>query len=744
MARPIEWQYASHDLNVLLSGQPSNNDQSIKDSEQDFKFLLDSDGLYIVSERAIFPGEWSSPGPTTTLPSKKGVIAVRSSSSSRGLASSGSHAPILCTLPSHLLNSTSIILSQEHPALVAVTTTPTSQTLSCINTGQPILTLEIPLLPASRDTSPSESPDQSRGISPSRPEPQLVTLHRAALVDKSQYDQLKSSPAYSTTFKILVDGPGFLPPRFDPSAIAPPTPQVGAVSHQASSHGQHQHNIFNSPALQRALLSPLLSPQRRAASQGSDISVPPLSLGISRARAPSLSGPSSGANQEPTTSGSSSSANSRRPSASNGPIGARSQSSSRPPRGLSSLNPALSPSTHATAASSPSINTITGTGGTAGGAGGSDSAVRPSLEAILGTAVSARAKQTAEDILALRRAHDTFVKRTKLELEVLQTRISDAAFMAATGGTGSGAGPSGLVVKGFGTQAHGQGLNGRGVNSENSSKSPSGLRRTGGGHADASGIGSREPSQERDPSEERGRSARPGPGLTARNSEKDETVSQQIREEDERQEEERGRSLSRTRRDSETGTGGRSVSKNKNGGATSSSRSRIKSVVQASKEREAAAATAATGASGSSLGNSDGANTTSTAVKTPLPASLPSAGQSIPASLDDSEQFDPVAATINKDVPPSGDRARTARGGHGSSAGEAVASPIFVPSSHMLVAIPESDELSLPPSESRTPEIAPSPKGKTGRSDEDSEEGKHRTCSALLCDEIKVNTLDDL
>lgn len=498
------------------------------------------------------------------------------------------------------------------------------------------MTLDVPLLPP-EPSSPSTSADTSpsRSATPSA-EPQIVTLH-LPLVERSEFESLQHLPTYSTVFNILIDGAGFLPPRFDPNAIAPATPQVGAVG--TSGSGTANSSIFNSPALQRALLSPLLSPQRRAASQGSDISVPPLSLGMARGRAPSVSGPSSTETgpQHVNSSG-------RRASASNG----RSASSSRPPRGLALLNPALSPSLSAT------IDT-------------SSSAVahRPSLDSVLATSVSSRAKQTAEDILSLRRTHDAFVKRTKAELEVLQTRISNAGQL---GGSSAG-GSSGLVVKGFGTS---------GRSSAETSKSPSARREPSTGR----GSRDREGSRDRVPSEERGRSARAGP----RSSDLDEERSRQIREDDERQEEERGRSLSRTRRDDSAGSAG-GKSKHVGGGGSSSSRSRIKSVVQTQREKEAA-------------GQGD------KAIKTPLPASV-GAGQSISASLDDTE----IENSPALEAP------RMAKGSV-----ESTASPMFVPSSHALVAIPESDELSLPPSQARTPEIAPSPKA-FHDSDSDSEEG---------------------
>lgn len=470
---------------------------------------------------------------------------------------------------------------------MSITTTPTGQTLSSLNTGQPIITLAVPLLPPSTSPSPPTSPtntSHSPAPSSTTKQPTIVTLHLPLLLP-SQLSSLEASPLYSTTFHLILDGPSFLPPHFDASsAIAPPTPQVGATT-----------SLLNSPTIQRALLSPLLSPQRRAHSQGSDISVPPLSLGLSRGRAPSLSAPSG----RPNTTSSS-------------PSTVRSSSrTSRAPLGLDALLPPTSS--------------------------------KPSLDALLSSEISSRAKNTAEEIMALRRQHDAFVKRVRIELEVLLARVSNATnhAVAAPGG--------GLVVKGFGAE---------------SSKSRSPVpkdRRT----DSLSREQSRERSVERGTSEERGRARAPG------GSKKDEDVSREIRESDKREQEERGRSLSRARGRGEAGQRGES----KTGKA-------VKEVVdQAAKAGKSPALKA---------------------TKSPAIKPQRQKGEEIPASVEDDS-----APPTPSGSPPSASPSSTGQA-IPSAAPESVQSPIFVPSSHALVSIPESEELSLsaPPSESGGEETA--------------------------------------
>ncbi|KAL8287358.1 hypothetical protein RQP46_003810 [Phenoliferia psychrophenolica] len=158
-----------------------------------------------------------------------------------------------------------------HSTLVTITSSPTSQTLRSLNSGTEILSLAI-------------SPSSPVLPTPSLSEPTLISLH-LPLLTPSRLALLTSSPLWSTTFSILLDGPGFPPPAFDPLAVPPPAPtNLGSPSLNPT--------LFSPSA--RALLSPLLSPQRRADSKGaSDASIPPLNLGLSRTRrSSSLSRPS--------------------------------------------------------------------------------------------------------------------------------------------------------------------------------------------------------------------------------------------------------------------------------------------------------------------------------------------------------------------------------------------------------------------------------------------------------------------
>lgn len=158
---------------------------------------------------------------------------------------------------------------QAHPALISISTSPNgSQTLRSLNSNTSIFTLP----PAPPPATPADTPSPPSSTT-------IVTLH-LPLHTPTSLTALRSSPLWSKTFHLLLSGPNYPPPSFDPSSI-PSTPSFGPTHAGAS----------NSPTLQRVLLSPLLSPQRRAASQGSDLSVPPLSLGLARGRAASLSRP---------------------------------------------------------------------------------------------------------------------------------------------------------------------------------------------------------------------------------------------------------------------------------------------------------------------------------------------------------------------------------------------------------------------------------------------------------------------
>ena len=95
----------------------------------------------------------------------------------------------------------------------------------------------------------------------------LFTLHPShvilepSLLSRTDYDQITTSPLFSTFYSILLDGEGFAPPRWDePLAV-----ELGITS-----------------PLQRALLSPLLRPNQPNPIQSE--SIPPLTLSRSRAR----------------------------------------------------------------------------------------------------------------------------------------------------------------------------------------------------------------------------------------------------------------------------------------------------------------------------------------------------------------------------------------------------------------------------------------------------------------------------
>ncbi|GAA5974479.1 hypothetical protein JCM21900_006557 [Sporobolomyces salmonicolor] len=523
----------------------------------------------------------------------------------------------------------------KHPSLVSITTKPDSQTLHSINTGLPLLTLATPLLPPSDDASSS---DAALEPSPPRPARNVVTLHEGLLSD-ADASLTESSPFFSTTFSILIDSPSFPPPHFDPTSVAPPTPSVKAYD-PSSSSASGFGGVLNSPTLQRALLSPLLSPQRRAASQGSDISVPPLSLGLSRTSRQSFSA------DRPA----------RPPPAA--------------PTGLPALIPALAPPPPpASAASLPPADPAP-------------------LAAALTAAISHSAKKTAEDILVLRRAHDAYVRRAKAELDVLEARIE----LARSGGTaGAGGAPgAGGVVRGFGVPPRG----GAAAEPSRRSESGSGSRererergRSGSrNHASTGGAGGRGGSVERSPlgpgreadtrdqPQQRGR-----PAASAMN--RDEDVSYRLREQDQREEDERGRSRSRQRWDS-----------SQQQSAAQRSRSRTKALAEAT---EAAAKVAvARGTSGSRERER----------KTRAP---PVEGENIPATLEEDEEEGEEDHEEEHPAPNGllSPASAATLAGHKSGG----TTPTFVASTSNkgLVAIPETEELLLPPSEasrSQTPE----------------------------------------
>ncbi|KAK4049858.1 hypothetical protein OIV83_003914 [Microbotryomycetes sp. JL201] len=527
----------------------------------------------------------------------------------------------------------------EHAALVSVTCSPTTQVLASLNTGKPVLTLQTPLIP-DHDTNATGHQDGEQ-IDSERDElvnrkPTVVTLHHP-LMTFQEAQTSSQSPMYSTTFKILVDGEAFLPPRFDPLNLTPATPNVTGSAH-----------ILNSPTVHRALLSPLLSPQRRAASQGSDTSVPPLNLGVARARAPSITGqPQSQSTSSATALASTFLASSSPSTAAHAHLGVRRSSVA------TNGQQVTSGSTSARLSAQDDLTKYVEPNG------------RPSLDQVVTADVSAKAKTTAEEILNLRRQHDAFVKRAKAELDVLSARVTNAANAVSTAIVPG----SGLVVRGFGATS---------ANSASPSKSRS--------PADRRSVSSRDRSSARGESEERGRPS-VGRGAAAtgssRNSEKDEQKSQEIRDEDERQEEERGRSRSRVRRGQDGEHGSQSQSRQQQQHkSTSKSRDKVAEVV--------AAVAASSAASPSRQTTANGPSSQST------PKLPQSPGEIIPASIDESEQptlDDSASASAQQ----SGDRSAT---------------PIFVPSSHALVAIPETEELSLPPSEAggdRTPDPRSSP-----------------------------------
>ncbi|GAA5881132.1 hypothetical protein JCM16303_004808 [Sporobolomyces ruberrimus] len=501
----------------------------------------------------------------------------------------------------------------KHPQLVTISTRPESQTLRSINTGEPLFSLETPLLPKSPGDSTQEDDggaEEERAMKPS--EQRTITLH-AGLIAATRIDPsaVQTSPLFSQAFSILIDAPTFPAPHFDPSSLTPPTPSVRAADQHSSSYS----GILNSPTLQRALLSPLLSPQRRAASQGSDMSVPPLSLGLSRTSRASFSADN----------------RSLRPNASH-------QQS-----GLMALLPALAPSAHSSGqsstnvASSPSVSAVPQTPPT-------HASDPHSLASNLTASISASAKKTAEDILSLRRNHDAFVRRAKAEMEVLEARIESVRSGANGGGVVGGGG----VVRGFGLPlVIKKDVSAGGDQSESRSRERG--RSAGRGGGERSPLASKDADRKESPS-------------TRARRDRDEDVSSKLREADQREEDERGRSRSRQRRREDP----RSISRTKKIAEAT------EAAAKGAKDREQRG--------DSSREREDGTD-----------------DQIFPATTadgDDDGEEDEGGEETRGSRSKSTLRASTVPTIGGTT-------PSFIPSSSTqgLVAIPETEELSIPPSE---------------------------------------------
>ncbi|GAA5838764.1 hypothetical protein JCM11251_006731 [Rhodosporidiobolus azoricus] len=656
----------------------------------------------------------------------------------------------------------------KHPALVSILTKPESQTLFNINTGEQLFTLSTPLIPdaeesadssaavlddddeddpdgdvpsiSALDSAPSSasaSPSRSRSRtrptpSPSIPpkKPTLITLH-STLLPFSSTPELESSSLYSRTFHIIIDGPSFPAPHFDPLSIVPPTPLVRP--HAAGPEGLNgPAGVLNSPTLQRALLSPLLSPQRRASSQASDASVPPLNLGLSRTSRPSFTG-------------------GERPS---GLRGGHHAASPARTRGLAAFVPPIAhPGSHAPTSSSSA----------------SPPHPVPDLPNALHSSLSSAAKKTAEEILTLRREHDLFVRRAKAELEVLEGRIEEfkAHGFAGLGEEG--------VVRGFKTKEEKE--------RERVEKNKSSESGSGSGGTSSSTSASHSQSQSHSASRDRSRSTvpsgaepqlqqdrsisrpresmergRPGWGAasaegssaqTLKATDMDESLSLRLRAQDEREEEERGRSRSRMRRGGAAGEVGEERR----------SRSRTKAVAEATRkavegarEKSASRDRGREGGEGRQR-NGNGAEEGGNGRGTPrkqgesIPATLEeededegqgevqmeSEGKKEPAPTSSTAAASSTASTASNGLlaPPS----TTAQPSSPSSASNsssaplapshpAPATPTFIPSK-ALVSVPEEEEedgggdgfSDLPPSrvESREPSRERGRGGKGGR-----------------------------
>ncbi|BGP09823.1 hypothetical protein JCM10049v2_005697 [Rhodotorula toruloides] len=544
-------------------------------------------------------------------------------------------------------------ITVKYPQLLSVQTKPESQTLSSINTGERLLTLPTPFITASSGSSDSNEYDDAfeDDSGSSTPKKTVVTLHEGFL-PASETEQIEQSPLFSSTFKILVDSPSFPAPHFDPASLAPLTPSVKPLDPTSASSAAAYGGILNSPTLQRALLSPLLSPQRRAASQGSDLSVPPLSLGLSRTSRASFSG----AGERPRVQGS-----------------ARSSLVSLIP---SLAPPASGPSTASSSSTDPPHSSSVPHG--------------PSLATTLTHALSSSAKKTAEEILSLRRTHDAYQRRAKAELEILEQRIE----IARQNGAGEGAEG---VVRGFKTR-------------EEREKSVSASRSRERGEKDKKEEGKKAGSGSR--SRTRGTSGERRGESTAhpKSAYMDEEMSSRIREQDEREEEERGRSRSRSRGGS-GGNGRQASARGSSEQYTQSanaqrSRSRTKAVAEATAKAVEGAQQRGQSGSRERAGQSGGAATDERGR-----GRGPARGENLPATLEEEGEDEADrgrSSTSTRSASAPRDSTTDAQDNllSPSSAAQAVrgpsssgATPTFIPSSHALVAIPESEELSLPPSE---------------------------------------------
>ncbi|GAA6004225.1 hypothetical protein JCM10207_002491 [Rhodosporidiobolus poonsookiae] len=622
----------------------------------------------------------------------------------------------------------------KHPALVSIQTKPESQTLFSINTGEPLLTLATPLIPPSTGNDTFEDDDDDEEAAPGKHATQ-ITLHEG-LLHASSTEELKASPLFSSTFQILIDGPSFPSPHFDPSSIVPPTPSVKPYTFDPSnppasaSQAAFAGGVLNSPTLQRALLSPLLSPQRRASSQaGSDASVPPLSLGLSRTSRPSFSGD--------------------RPSA-----------PKPPPTGLLALIPSLVPGAVSEAvAATPSFAAVPTTP--------ASSAPAPSLQQTLTTSLSSAAKRAAEEILALRRSHDVFVRRAKAELEVLEARIeeyrasgqadegvvrgfktredrerakkekedaSQSQTQARASGSGSGSRDrGGEAERGRGRgPARENGANGSASGSRSRGRTERGTStaRPGYGVLEEGGRSPHRPSPQRAQAAPSSRERQQHPPASASASAQtpklkatdlDEDLSSRMRAEDEREEDERGRSRSRVRRGSEDER--RSRSRNKAQGMAEATQRAVEGAREKSASRDRSKAEEARGRAGPEEQREGGRRGT------------PRKGENIPATLREEDETEtpgdePVSSAAGHSTPsgvlsptpthppalppvnPSSllsppQPLQTSRSGG--------ATPTFIPSSKALLAVPEEDEMSLPPSRTESPALAQSENGFEGR-----------------------------
>ncbi|GAA5960600.1 hypothetical protein JCM3765_005872 [Sporobolomyces pararoseus] len=516
----------------------------------------------------------------------------------------------------------------KHPQLVTISTRPESQTLRSINTGEALFTLDTPLLPPSKhdldsDTEAGgEEGQEEDKQEQTTQQDRRITLHSGLIHSKDlDISTIQSSPLFSQTFQILIDSPSFPPPHFDPASLAPPTPSFRPVDHNSSSSA----NFLNSPTLQRALLSPLLSPQRRAASQGSDMSVPPLSLGLSRTSRASFSADNRGPLLRPNSS-----------------------SSSSQPTGLLAIIPSLLPSN--STSTTTSTNTTNSTASPSITASGTVPQTPPvsasdphSLASSLTTSISTSAKKTAEDILNLRRNHDTFVRRAKAELEVLETRI-ESVRNGVNGGSLVGGGG---VVRGFGVPVI--------LRKDGQDRSESGSRERG----RTSGRSGRAASLERSPLGDNDNRKE----TTTKEVVRDEDVSSKMREMDQREEDERGRSRSRQRRREDP----RSLS-------------RTKKIAEATEA-------AAMGAKEKEKRGGETSRERDEKEKD---------GRDIPATLADGDDDEDSEKEDRGRIGRSGSSLKPPSGGSGGGT-----TPTFIPSSATkgLVAIPETEELSLPPSE---------------------------------------------